>query len=48
MTTTFKTSGTQFFCSVEEGAEIQTKYIKNLFNNITAGHFPNLAREMGI
>jgi hypothetical protein len=30
---------------VEEGEEIQTKVIDNLFNRITAEDFPNLKKE---
>jgi hypothetical protein len=32
---------------VEEGAEIQTKGIENLFNEIIAENFPNLCNNIG-
>jgi hypothetical protein len=44
MTTASKTS--LQICGVEEGTEIQTKGIRQLFNEIIAENFPNPGQEM--
>lgn len=42
------TKGPNHIFGVEEGAEIQTKVIENLFNEAIAENFPHLGKNMDI